>query len=296
MSNFVRNRRFNQPRLLIVGCGDVGQRMLPILVKTFKVFVLTRQIEKISFFRQSGATPILGDLDTIQTISRVAKLANTVIHLAPPNPVGNTDQRTKAVINVLSQNKAFKRLIYISTTGVYGDCSGELISEIRGVNPQSERAKRRVDAEHQLRAWAIAKGVEIVILRVPGIYAGNRLPIDRLKNGTPALIQSEDVYTNHIHADDLARLIILSIFRARPQRVMNACDFSDQKMGDYFDQVAEKMCLPKPQRVNFTTLKGMVSPQLLSFMQESRRISNARLQEIGFQFLYPKVEDYLNTL
>jgi len=289
-------QHFNQPRLLIIGCGDVGQRMLPILVKSHKVYVLTSQTEKLPLFRQAGAHPLFGNLDDQSTLHRLSQIADTVIHLAPPNPNGTTDLRTKSLIQALSKGRRVKRFIYISTTGVYGDCGGQLISETQAVQPQNLRAVRRVDAERQLRAWAIKLGVSVVILRVPGIYAGNRLPVDRLQKGTPALLESEDVFTNHIHADDLARLTILSMYRASSQRVINACDDSDLKMADYFDLVADKMNLPKPPRVDKETLKTMVSPQLLSFMQESRRISNTRLQEIGFQFLYPTVQDFLEKM
>jgi nucleoside-diphosphate-sugar epimerase len=296
MSIHQMKQHFNQPRLLIIGCGDVGQRMLPILVKSHKVYVLTSQTEKLPLFRQAGAHPLFGNLDDQSTLHRLSQIADTVIHLAPPNPNGTTDLRTKSLIQALSKGRRVKRFIYISTTGVYGDCGGQLISETQAVQPQNLRAVRRVDAERQLRAWAIQQGVSVVILRVPGIYAGNRLPVERLQKGTPALLESEDVFTNHIHADDLARLTILSMYRASSQRVINACDNSDLKMADYFDLVADKMNLPRPPRVDKETLKTMVSPQLLSFMQESRRISNDRLQEIGFQFLYPTVQDFLVQL
>ena len=296
MSIHQMKQHFNQPRLLIIGCGDVGQRMLPILVKSHKVYVLTSQTEKLPLFRQAGAHPLFGNLDDQSTLNRLSQIADTVIHLAPPNPNGTTDVRTKSLIQALSKGRRVRRFIYISTTGVYGDCGGQLISETQAVQPQNLRAVRRVDAERQLRAWAIQQGVSVVILRVPGIYAGNRLPVERLQKGTPALLESEDVFTNHIHADDLARLTILSMYRASPQRVINACDNSDLKMADYFDLVADKMKLPKPPRVDKETLKAMVSPQLLSFMQESRRISNARLQEIGFKFLYPTVQDFLDQI
>jgi len=270
--------------------------MLPILVKSHKVYVLTSQTEKLPLFRQAGAHPLFGNLDDQSTLHRLSQIADTVIHLAPPNPNGKTDLRTKSLIQALSKGRRVKRFIYISTTGVYGDCGGQLISETQAVQPQNLRAVRRVDAERQLRAWAVQQGVSVVILRVPGIYAGNRLPVERLQKGTPALLESEDVFTNHIHADDLARLTILSMYRASSQRVINACDDSDLKMADYFDLVADKMNLPKPPRVDKETLKTMVSPQLLSFMQESRRISNTRLQEIGFQFLYPTVQDFLEKM
>ena len=288
------HHRFQLPRILIVGCGDVGQRMLPILVKSFKVYVLTSQKEKFELFRQAGATPILGNLDDQRTLQRLSQIASTVIHLAPPNQSGVEDLRTKALIQVLSKGGCVQRFIYISTTGVYGDCKGALISEVTSVQPQNLRAIRRVDAEKKLRAWGSQQGISVIILRVPGIYAGNRLPIERLQKGTAALVAHEDVYTNHIHADDLARLTILCMYRGGSQRIFNACDDTELKMADYFDLVADKMQLRRPPRVDKETLKTLVSPQLLSFMQESRRISNDRLREIGFKFHYPTVKDYLD--
>ena len=294
MPSHFTQHRFHLPRILIVGCGDVGQRMLPILVKSFKVYVLTSQTEKFELFRQAGAIPILGNLDDRLTLQRLSQIASTVIHLAPPNPSGVEDVRTKALIQALSKGGRVKRFVYISTTGVYGDCAGRQISEVTHVKPQNVRAIRRVDAEKKLRAWGSQQGVSVIILRVPGIYAGNRLPIERLQKGTAALVAQEDVYTNHIHADDLARLTILCIYRGGSQRIFNACDDTELKMADYFDLVADKMQLPRPPRVDKETLKTLVSPQLLSFMQESRRISNDRLREIGFKFLYPTVKDYLD--
>jgi nucleoside-diphosphate-sugar epimerase len=176
---------------------------------------------------------------------------------------------------------------------VYGDCSGALIDETRAVNPQSLRAQRRVSAEAQIRSWAIQTGVAAHILRVPGIYAQNRLPLDRIKRGTPALQEVDDVYTNHIHADDLARLIKRAIYHAKPQRVVNACDDSQMKMGDYFDAVADAFQLPKPPRLNKQELASVLDPMMLSFMSESRRIQNHRLRELKFHLQYPTVDDYL---
>jgi nucleoside-diphosphate-sugar epimerase len=139
-------------------------------------------------------------------------------------------------------------------------------------------------------------GVQTHILRVPGIYAGNRLPIERLGRGTPVLNADEDVYTNHVNADDLARLITYVLWRGKAQRVINACDDSQLKMADYFDLIAEKMDLPKPPRASRQDLSVQLDPMMLSFMGESRRIQNKRLKELRFKLRYPTVEDCLNSL
>jgi nucleoside-diphosphate-sugar epimerase len=287
-------QRLGKPRILIVGCGDVGLRLLPQLTRFYKVFALTSSGNRAPLLRQAGAIPVLGDLDRADTLWRLPQLASRVIHLAPPPAVGQIDTRTHNLLRILSQGGGFiRQLIYISTTGVYGDCGGAWIDETSTVNPQSLRAKRRVSAEAQIRAWGVQTGISTSILRVPGIYAQDRLPIERIRRGTPALLEPEDVYTNHIHADDLARLIKLAIYRAKPQRVVNACDDSQLKMGDYFDAVAKVFQLPCPPRVGKQELEATLDPIMLSFMSESRRISNHRLRELGFGLQYPTVNDYL---
>lgn len=287
-------QRLGKPRILIVGCGDVGLRLLPQLTPFYKVFALTSSESRAPLLRQAGAIPVIGDLDQVDTLWRLPQLASRVIHLAPPPTVGQMDTRTHNLLRILSQGGGFiRQLIYISTTGVYGDCGGAWIDEVSPLNPQSLRAKRRVSAEAQIRAWGVQTGVSTSILRVPGIYAQDRLPLERIRRGTPALLELEDVYTNHIHADDLARLIKLAIYRAKPQRVVNACDDSQLKMGDYFDAVAKVFGLPCPPRVSKQELQLTLDPIMLSFMSESRRIRNHRLRELGFRLQYPTVNDCL---
>ena len=245
--------------------------------------------------RGAGATPIYGNLDQASTLWRLPQLASRVIHLAPPPSMGQIDTRTHNLLRILAQGGRFiRQLIYISTTGVYGDCAGSLIDETQKLNPRSLRAKRRISAETQVRAWGVQHGVKTHILRVPGIYAQDRLPVDRIKRGVPALSSEEDVYTNHIHADDLARLIKAAIYRSKPQRITNACDDSQMKMGDYFDIVADTFHLPRPPRMTRKELELVVDPMMLSFMSESRRIKNDRLSELRFRLQYPTVNDYLS--
>ena len=241
---------FGKPRILIIGCGDIGLRVAKQLCRNYRVFALTSQQSRFSELRGLGITPILGDLDKPETLWRLSGLAETVIHLAPPQNIGHRDSRTRNLTRILAQGPAsLSRLIYVSTTGVYGDHKGGRVSEITPVNPQSERAKRRVDAERVLRLWGPAHGVAVTILRVPGIYAANRLPVERLQARTPALISDEDAYSNHIQSDDLARLVCAAVYHGKPQRVINACDGGETKMGDYFDEVADAFGLERPARM-----------------------------------------------
>ena len=284
-------RRLGKPRLLILGCGDVGMRLLPLLRERFRVFALTSQPARCADLRAAGAVPIVADLDHADSLARLARLAKVIVHLAPPQSSGDQDRRTRRLCAILPEGA---RLVYVSTSGVYGDCSGAAIDETRPVNPRNPRAVRRVDAEQALRRWARRMHGSVTILRVPGIYAADRLPLERLKKGSPALLAEEDVYTNHIHADDLAQIIARALVRGLPGRVYHAVDDSDMKMAAYFDAVADAHCMPRPPRLPRAQLEQEVSPMLLSFMSESRRLSNRRIkQELGVRLRYPTVTGML---
>ena len=289
--NFKNKQRLGRPRLLLIGCGDVGMRLLPLLCPRFRVFALTRDAARAADLRAAGAIPIVADLDQPASLARLRGLAPWVVHLAPPRPEGALDVRTRNVTAILPEGA---HLVYVSTSGVYGDCGGALVDETRTVAPRNARAGRRVDAERVLRDWARRTGSSAAILRVPGIYAADRLPFKRLQEGTPALRPEDDVYTNHIQADDLARIVALALFRARPGRVYHAADDTRLKMGDYFDAVADAFHLARPPRLERSALRAAVSPVLLSFMSESRRLDNTRMvRELGVRLRYPDVHHAL---
>ncbi|CAN5374679.1 NAD-binding protein [soil metagenome] len=287
-------RKLNRPRVLILGCGDIGMRLLPLLRDRYRVFAVTSQEARIEELRSAGAIPILADLDQPASLGRLARLASWIVHLAPPRSDGAIDQRTRNLTAILPERARF---VYVSTSGVYGDCHGALIDETRRVNPQNARAKRRVDAEQTLRRWARHSRSRLSILRVPGIYAADRLPLERLKKGTPALTAEQDVYTNHIHADDLARIIASAMLHGLPGRAYHAVDDSDLRMGEYFDLVADAFALPRAPRLPLQELKQQVSAMMLSFMSESRRLSNARIKaELGIELRYATVSDALREM
>jgi len=296
MKNIKQNHgdKLGKPRLLILGCGDVGLRLLALLKHRFRVFAVTSQPARCAELRAAGAIPLVADLDQPATLARLARLAQIVVHLAPPHSAGEKDQRSRNLAAILPERAT---LVYISTTGVYGDCGGALIDETQVLAPHNGRARRRVDAEQVLRAWARRRGGRLAILRVPGIYAAERLPLARLRQGTPALIGADDVCTNHIHADDLARIIVAAIFKASPLRIYHASDDSQLKMAEYFDLVAQAFGLPLPPRLPRSELEQVVSPMLLSFMSESRRLQNQRIKlELGVRLRYPDVATALLTM
>lgn len=279
-------------RLLIIGCGDVALRAVPQLRDRYRIFALTHERARAPLLRAHGVVPIPGDLDDPATLHGMAGIAHDVLHCAPPPNCGPRDTRTAHLIAALAKGKSLpQQLVYISTSGVYGDCAGALIDETRPLRPQTARAQRRADAEHQLREWGIRSRVRVAILRAPGIYSGQRLPLERLRAGTPALIAEEDAYTSHIHADDLARMTVAALRFGYPGRKYNASDDSLLKMGDYFDLVADCFGLPRPRRVTRAEADRCIPSELLSFMRESRRLSNRRIkQELRLKLRYPTVQ------
>lgn len=297
--------RFRRERVLIVGCGDVGLRAARELGagRRARLMALTSSPARADALRAAGITPLTGNLDDARSLRRLAGLASRVLHLAPPPGEGRTDwridPRTRALVHALAQRSPPLSLVYGSTSGVYGDRQGGWTSEAVPVRPHTPRAWRRVDAEDRVRWLGRAVGVRTSILRIPGIYANNReggTPRERLLRGTPVLRAEDDVYTNHVHADDLARACALALWRGRAQRVFHVVDDTVLKMGDYFDLAADVHGLPRPPRVARDVARDQLPLMLLSFMGESRRLTNQRLkQELRLRLHYPTVAEGLRA-
>jgi nucleoside-diphosphate-sugar epimerase len=301
-------------RILIIGCGDIAMRVARLLRTRYQLFGLVRNPQHIASLRAAGIAPLVGDLDKPHSLDRLAGLAHIVLHFAPPPAADQkssspllqrgaeggfafTDTRTRNLLAALSRGTLPQRLVYISTSGVYGDCNSEIVTETRPARAQNSRAKRRLDAENKIRRWARRCGVHASILRVPGIYAADRLPVERLQKATPAIVAAEDGYTNHIHADDLARIVIATLRHAKTNRIYHTTDDHHMKMGDYFDAVADAFNLPHPPRVTRAQAQKVLSPMLLSFMNESRRLTNARMkQELKVVLRYPTVAHALEEI
>jgi len=316
-------RRFRRPTLLVVGCGDVGTRLARQQLARhgqdrLRVVGVVRSPESARTLRAAGVAALAIDLQDRRALGRLRGLAHWMVDLAPPPNDGAGDPNSKRLVAALGRGRAPthgrtwvrgpgnaarmriraglvgsppSRWVYVSTTGVYGDTRGAQFDETRPVAPASARAIRRVDAERRFRGAARRGLARVAIARAPGIYAEDRLPVERLRKGLPALVPEHDVYTNHIHADDLANICWTALFRGRPGRVIHAVDDSDLKMGDYFDRVADALDLPRPPRVAREALPALVSPMMLSFMSESRRLLNRRLhRELRVRLRYPDVD------
>ncbi|GAA5172458.1 NAD(P)H-binding protein [Viridibacterium curvum] len=285
-------------RILIVGSGDVARRAIPWLVRRFRVLALVRRPEAAAELRALGATPVAGNLDDLRSLQRLAGLADAVLHCAPPPNEGSDDPRTRRLIAALSRGPSLaRRVAYISTSGVYGDCGGARIDESQPLQATTARARRRVAAEQRLRRFAAGQGARLSILRAPGIYAAERLSLERLQRGSPVLKAEEDVFTNHIHADDLAHAMIAALFRAKGGRAFNISDDSELKMGDYYDAMADTFGLSRPPRASRAECAAQLTPVTLSFMSESRRLVNQRMKrELRVALRWPDVRTALQQI
>lgn len=366
-------RRFRRQRLLIIGCGDVGQRVVQQLHHGWQVIGVARSDETLQKIRAAGAMAMQAD-----DAHRLARWATHILHAAPPASRDGevTDRLTRGWLQALarargqrarmtsrpgrthrlgarsaaallavpapaaqarsqSQHAPAPRLVYLSTTGVYGDRGGAFTRETDTLQPLTDRARRRVDAERQVRFGihrpdgsnagsrradgpradsarpdsthrdsARVSGprhrrlqqppLPALVLRVPGIYAADRLPVERLRQQVPALVPADDVITNHIHADDLARIARTALLRGPRQRVINAVDDSQMTLGDYLDQVADRLGLPRPPRHSRAELTRTLSEVRMSFMRESRRLDSRRLKrELRVRLQWPTVAAFL---
>ncbi len=285
-------------RILLIGCGDVALRIAGMLRGRAQVVGLTRRADDVPKLRAHHIVPLVADLDDVASLRRLNTAPYAVVHLAPPPAHGSDDPRTQRLVAALSRAQIIpRRFVYISTSGVYGDCAGARIDETRAARPQTPRARRRVAAEARLRAWAARAGVPLAIIRAPGIYAQSRLPLERIRQGTPVLAPDDDVFTNHIHADDLARAAIAAIYHGSPNRAYNATDDAEMQMGGWFDAVADAYQLPRPPRVTWEEAEQRIAPMLMSFMSESRRLSNARMKrELRVRLAYPTPQVMLSAV
>lgn len=278
--------RAAQERALIVGCGDIGVRVARELVASgLRVTGQVRSEASRIALQSEGIDAQAIDLDTTAAGLSTAEL---VFWFAPPPATGVTDPRLHRALDGLDAARAPRRLIYISTSGVYGDCAGRWIDEDEPLKPQTDRGRRRLDAEQALLALALRSACEVVILRVPGIYGPGRLPIERLQRRLPVVHESECPWTNRIHSEDLASVAIAAMRRGRAGAAYNVADGHPSTMTDYFSRCAELLGFAQPERIGLSEARKRLTPALLSFLDESKRLRTERMQsELQVRLRYP---------
>lgn len=285
-------------KLFIAGCGDIGGRLARrAIAEGVSVSALARSDTSIERLRMIGVEPLPGDLDDPNTLDLSPLSGKTVLYFVPPPTRGDDDPRMAAFTEALPTDTPPAKLIYLSTSGVYGDRGGEWVDEETPPNPQTPRAKRRIDAETRLRAWGREHGVPVVVLRVGGIYGPDRLPLARLKRGEPLLREAECGYTNRIHAEDLVTTCLAAAERGAADRIYNISDGHPGTMTAYFKAIAEHFGLPRPEEIPLEEAKRRLTSGMLSYLLESRRMDNRRMvEELGVTLRYSDLSTGLNDI
>jgi nucleoside-diphosphate-sugar epimerase len=278
--------------VLIVGCGDVGRRVAVSLQSTgLSPACIVRSSESRDVLLAAGLDARCLDLDAAATGSSQAGAFSEIYYFAPPPTAGETDTRMAGFLRGLSGHRPPRRIVYISTSAVYGDCQGAWITEEQPLHPATGRGQRRLDAERRLMAWCGETGCEWTLLRVPGIYGPGKLPLARLRQGLPVLREADAPYTNRIHVDDLAAICIAAMASRRSNTVYNVSDGHPSTMTDYFFRVADAAGLPRPPEVSREEAQRVLSPGMLSFLNDSRRMNNSRLlRELEISLQYPDLD------
>jgi len=284
--------------VLIIGCGDIGVRVARILQASgIKVAGLARSEEAAERLRGFNIEPVMGNLDDADSLETLPSKGKLVFYLAPPPGGGPVDGRMRTFCKVVGPGQAPVKIVYMSTSGVYGDCHGARVTEATPVNPQTSRAQRRVDAENVLQEWGRTNGVPVVILRVTGIYGPGRLPLARLRQGHPVLKETESPPTNRIHADDLAAVCVAAAEKAADGDIFNVSDGQSGTMTGYFNAIADLLEMPRPQQVSMEEAQQVMNPMMLSYLKEARRMDNRKMvEQLGIILQYPDLESGLKNI
>jgi len=283
-----------QTKTIIVGCGYVGTKIAQEhLTKQAPVQAIVRSKSSEQALNDQGVSCTRCDFDGLPVSSIETKNTEVYVFMPPPSS-GIEDTRMANMLGFFAKNGQPQRIVYISTTGVYGDCQGEWIDETRTVNPQVDRAKRRWDAECQLRDWQDETSMELVILRVAGIYGAGKLPLARLEKKLPMVREVDAPFTNRIHVADLVLICLAAMKKGVSGEIYHACDGQQDTMTNYFNQIADVFGYQRPELITLAQAAEQLSAGMMSYMKESRRLSNQKLEHLGVELLYPTLAEGLN--
>ncbi len=286
-----------QQEIVIVGCGDIGCRVGGILSEQGQKIIATAKTEeRAKELQAKGFATIVGHFDYQEDTPELPLQGRQVYYFMPPQGGGKSDYRMLNFCRKLSADNIPSKIVYLSTSGVYGDCGGALVTEETPINPQTARAMRRASAEQQLQEQAEKLGFELVILRVTGIYGPGRLPVARIMQGHPVLTPEDASFTNRIHAFDLVQICLAAMERGGNGEIFNVCDGQESSMTDYFNAVADLHQLPRPEQLSLAEAEKVMNPLMLSYQKESRRMANQKLKEkLGIELMYPTLEEGLKV-
>lgn len=284
--------------VLIVGCGDIGVRVARQVQQAGgNVIGLARSEASAGRLLALGIDPVIANLDDAASLNALPTAGKLIFYFAPPPGGGPFDSRMRNFCQAVDSGQVPAKIVYISTSGVYGDCRGEWVTEQTPINPQTSRAQRRADAEATLSEWARRHALPVVILRVTGIYGPGRLPLARVQQGHPILREEESPPTNRIHADDLADVCIRAAEKAVDGDIFNVSDGQPGTMTQYFNTVCDLLGLPRLPQIDMQEARQVMNPMMLSYLTETRRMDNRKMMEqLGVTLMYPDLSSGLKNV
>ena len=250
------------------------------------VQALVRTAASAEALRREGIPAMAADFDGDSPVAPLGGVSalDFVVYLAPPSGVGTEDLRLARFLESLGAARPGV-LLYFSTTGVYGDTGGAPVDEGSPAAPGDDRSRQRLEAETRAARWCGERGVRCVVFRVPAIYGPHRLPLDRLRRREPVLRPAESGPGNRIHLDDLVEACLAAL--GRPVAgVFNVTDGHPESLAGFMAQLAIQAGLPVPRQVSWAEAQGLMSPGILAFLRQSRRVLSCRGNELGWSPRY----------
>lgn len=282
--------------VFIIGYGYTGERVADRwMERGAKVRVLVRRPIRVAEHMHPRLELLRGDLDQPSSLPVGAMAGTRLYYFAPPPGSGRVDTRARELVAALTDPP--ERIVLVSTTGVYGDCGGEWVDESRAPNAGTDRARRRLDAEQTLSAYAAARDVPLVILRVTGIYGPGRLPEKRLREGSPMPAAADCGYTNRIHIDDLVEICVQVMARPGIAGVFNVSDGVPGTMREYFDLAADALGYERLPVLPREDMAASLGPRMMTYLAESRRIDSSKvLGTLDLALRYPGLQTGLAAI
>ncbi len=293
-----KHRKQTFKNFFIVGYGDIGRRVVKLFdAKNTAITGLARSAASVEQMKQDKVIPIMGDLDLLESLPTLPLAGSLLFYFAPPPAAGTTDTRMTNFLSSLDNGRLPAKIIYISTSGVYGDQAGQRVTEDTPTSPGADRSRRRLDAEQQLFIYTEKYRIGLVILRVSGIYGPGRLPEKRIRDQVPVLHEELAPITNRIHADDLARICIAAADHGIDGEIYNISDGCHSNMSRYFFDVADHLNLPRPPTVDWAEAENLLSRGMLSYLHESRQMDNSKmLRDLKVNLVFPDLGAGLDSM
>lgn len=267
---------------VVVGSGYLGLRVAERWQSGGDaVYAVTRSADKAARLAEKGFRPIVADVLVPESLKPIPRCQTILYSVGPSGQqaVSRFALYRDGLQNVLERwGSLADRVVFISSTGVYGDCCGsEFVDKQTPLRPQREASLALAEAEAILLTppWRS----KAVILRLGAIYGPGRLPLMKeLQSGQP-LPSDPDALLNLIYVDDAARAVITIADQATPPEIVNVVDGFPVKRSEFYRTLARLMNLPDPFFASVSSEKSPPSPSASRRGAKNRKISNQRLVE-----------------